>query len=256
MKSMKGLLIVLMCMSAATSFGVNVVISGTSSSNDQNIIDFFDNGFEDTTVTYGDYSNPANIPVGTDVFVIGRKLSSSAYANATNSATFNALNIPVVCFTSYIARLDSDRWGWHSGGAVGALLNGGSETTVTAAGASVLGFAEGTHDFVADAGSMWALGDGTVGTGNILATATIDSGTGIGILAAGWFAGEQSAGGVTFNANRLLWNAFEFPTLGHTADGQAALTNAVEAYTGLVAVPEPATMAILGLGVLLIRRKR
>lgn len=262
MKSVKGLMIVLMYMCAATGFGLTISMTGTNQAADQDLINFMTNNFSNVdTVNYADYSNPANIPAGTDIFMVGRNLSSNSFRNAANSATFNALTIPIVCFTSYIARPDTDRWGWHSGGAVAGLVDSGSETTVTAAGASIFGVAEGTYDFITNAGTGWAFGDGTVGTGNILAAVGLDGvaspGVTTGILAAGWLAGEQSAMGAVFGGNRLLWNVFQTPTLApDTAAGKQALINVLEYYTDLQAIPEPAAMVILGLGALLIRRKQ
>lgn len=245
-----------------------VSISGTSESNDQPIIDFLNNNFTNiTSINYGDYSNPANIPVGTDVFMVGRNLSSTAYASSTNSATFNALTIPIVAFTSFVTRPDSDRWGWHSGGTIGEIDPTGSETTVTAAGAVAFGLAAGAQDFWTNAGTEFALGSGTVGTGDILATipATNPSAQ-TGILAAGWTTGEQSAGGATFGGNRLLWNVFQVPgsnptpaLLPDNIDGQVALRNAISFYTPLNVVPEPGTFTMLlgGVGMLaLFRRSR
>ncbi len=119
-----------------TSQGLNIAVSGTSQTGNQPIIDFLVQNFG-ATVTFGDYSTPANIPAGTDVFMVGRVLTSGAYGNATNTATFNALTIPVVCFTSYVARPDGSRWGWHTG-AIGAFHTlSGIETVVTQAGATV-----------------------------------------------------------------------------------------------------------------------
>jgi hypothetical protein len=252
MKSVKGLVIALVCMCAATSFGITVSMSGTDSSDDAVLIDFIQNNFQDVTLNYGDYSNPANIPVGTEVFMTGRQLSSSAYANSTNSATFNALTIPVVCYTSYVARPDDGRWGWHDGASGGGFGPDGAETTVTAAGAAVFDVAAGAYDWL-DGDDMWGTGTGSFGDGVILATIG-----GTDVMAAGWNAGDLSGTGVTFGGSRLLFNLDEVSgvTIMGTAAAQAALTEALEEYTPLVRVPEPATMAILGLGALLIRRKR
>ena len=72
---------------------------------------------------------------------------------------------------------------------VGSATNGGSingaETTVTAAGASMIGLAEGPHDFYTDDASFNGLGLGSaVGTDDILATINGN------ILAAHWDAGD------------------------------------------------------------------
>jgi hypothetical protein len=185
---------------ASTSFGLNIAVSGTSQTGNQAIIDFFVNNFN-ATVTFGDFSNPANIPAGTDVFVVGRVLYSGAYANADNSAIFNALDIPVACFTSYVARPDGGRWGWHSGG-IGAFHSlSGNETVVTEEGAKVFG-TSGPVDWWNDA--TWgfsAPGTGSVGEGKILATSPAGE-----IVVAYWKANSLSGSGVVFGSKRLLFN--------------------------------------------------
>lgn len=238
---------------------VVVSVSGTNATNDAAITAFINASFTNvTSVTYGDYSNPANIPVGTEVLIIGRSLSSTSYANSTNSATFNALTIPIVSFTSYVTRPDGGRWGWESGGVVGEFNEVGSETTVTASGASILGINAGAQDLWTASGSEFALGSGTVGTGTILASIATNS-SGTGILAAGWTAGQTTAGGATLGGNRLLFNAFQSGSatiLPDTADGQTALANAIAHYTPLN-VPEPSVALLGGLGLLgVLRRQR
>lgn len=236
----------------ASSFGaVNVALSGTDLAGNQPIINFLNNNFQGVNVTFGDFSNPANIPVGTDVFIVGRILGSFSYANAANSLSFNSLTIPVVSFTSFVTRPDGDRWAWHSTGTVGGDVSG-SETTITAAGASLFG-GEGTADWftIGTSGTGFnALGSGTVGTGNVLAS------IGGNILVAAWESGQQSAGGVTFSANRLLFNLPDsqpnppaLAVLPDTVLGQQALISALTAYTPLQ-VPEPSSLALLGLGTL------
>lgn len=223
---------------ACSSQAVNVVISGTSQSGDQSLIDFINNNFTNvTSVTYGDYSDPATIPTDTDIYMVGRKLSSTAYANATNSATFNAMTNPVVCFTSYVARDLGGRWGWHSGSADGNFDQ--TNMTVTAAGATVLGLTAGSgYTFYSNAGSEYGVSqDGaSVGGGSVLVTVPLVAG-GNGILAAGWTAGQTNAIGQTFGGNRLLWNVFENPTLApDTVKGRLALVRALEFYTPLRAL--------------------
>ncbi len=240
---------------------VNVVMSGTNAGHDQPLIDFVNNNFTNiTSFQYGNFSDPATIPLGTDVFMVGRHLNSGEYNNATNSATFNALTIPVVSFTSFVSRTNGDRWSWHSGNTINASDASGNETTVTAAGASILGFSAGAHDFHSTFASNEALGEGTVGTGTILATINGN------ILAAGWFAGEESAGGQVFGGDRLLWNVFQIASTGtdtvlaDNLDGIIAMRNAVEHYTDLTAVPEPSTYAaifgLVGFGAAILYRRR
>ena len=251
--------------SAASSHAIVVSISGVGpAGNDQVIIDFLNANFSNiTTINYGDYSNPAAIPVGTDLFMVGRRVFSGAYGNATNSAAFNALTIPVVAFTSYVTRPDGDRWAWHTGGAVGSSL-AGDETTVTAEGATVFG-AAGTFDWwgplTGGGTNVNAVSGGTVGEGTVLAS------IGGSVLAAHWNAGEQSGGGVAFGGDRLLFNLPDFDNAGaaempNTLAGQAALVAALDTFTPLTAnaIPEPSSFAALaglaGLGFAASRRRR
>jgi hypothetical protein len=238
---------------ASSSHATNIALSGTDLAGNQPIIDFLTANFEDVTVTHGDFSNPANIPAGTDILMISRRVTSGAYDNAANSATFNALTIPVVSFTSFVTRTAGNRWKWESGGTIGGIVSG-DETTITAAGAPLFGAASPVDWWTTgtSGNNFNALGTGTVGTGNILAT------VGGNILVAAWEPGQQSAGGVTFTANRLLFNlpdsAFNppsFAVMPDTTAGNRALIKALERYTSLQFVPEPSSLALLGMGVLM-----
>ena len=249
----------------APSQAVVVSISGIGIASDQQVVDFISTNFSNvTTINYGDYSDPANIPVGTELLFIGRRVSSPAYGNAVNSTAFLGLSIPIVSLTSYVTRPDGSRWAWHSGGVANGGLIAGDETTVTAAGAGVFG-AVGTADWWATSnggGDFNAAGTGTVGGGEILAT------MGGNILVAQWDAGELSAGSVevpaaAFGGSRLLFNIPDADGNGtavvpDTAAGQAAFRNALDAYTPLTAVPEPSGSALLlgSLGLLALRRRR
>ena len=255
----------ILAVASVSSHAIVVSISGVGpANNDQVIIDFLNANFSNiTTINYGNYSNPASIPAGTDLFMVGRRVFSGEYDNAVNSAAFNALTIPVVAFTSYVTRPDGARWGWHTGGAVGSSLVG-DETTVTAEGAAVFG-PEGTYDWwgpLSGGGTNFnAVGGGTIGGGTVLAT------IGGNVLAAHWNAGELSGGGVAFGGDRLLFNLPDFDAAGaaempNTLAGQLALIAALDTFTPLTAnaIPEPSSFAALaglaGLGFAASRRRR
>ena len=72
-----------------------------------------------------------------DVVIIGRSLSSGDY-DAGESDGYNSITIPVVSLTSYTVRTLNNRMGWHNSLATTTTLIAGAESTVTAAGASIL----------------------------------------------------------------------------------------------------------------------
>lgn len=221
---------------AASSQGaVNVLVSATgwiSATDNQQIVDFFNQNFKDVTVTYGDYGDTSNAGVqaalaSADVLVIARRISSADY-NLTDDAYYNAnLTIPVVALTSYVTR--SSNMGWESG-VVGTGALDGNETTVTATGASVFG-AAGSFDWWSGTGAFSAPGTGTVGNGQILATLGGNN------LVVGWHAGDTNAAGNMFSGNRLLFNIPQIGTasvMPDTTAGRQAFIDAMEAYTPLV----------------------
>ncbi|MBN2163396.1 MAG: PEP-CTERM sorting domain-containing protein [Pontiellaceae bacterium] len=213
---------------------------------------FISNNFQSVSMTVGDYGDTANAGVqaaidAADVLVLGRTTFSSNY-DPTDMAYYSSLNIPVVFLTSYITR--SSRMGYEGDLNAGAAVDG-DETTVTADGALVFGVAEGTYDWLTT--GLDTGGTGDVGGGDILAT------IGGSHLSVGWNAGSTNAAGVVQSANRLLWNlSGNGNTLPETAAGQQALINALESYTGMVAIPEPSTIGLVGFfgaGVLFVRRR-
>jgi autotransporter-associated beta strand protein len=218
---------------------IDIVWTGTNQVEDQALISFIQGNFSDVNITYGnfsDYATNAAVIEGADLFILGRQLASADYANATNSASFNALNVPVVAFTSYVTRPLDGRWGWHDGDIVAGLSTVGAETTVTAAGATAFGVAAGAVDWLPEPDAFNAAGAGLVGDGDILAT------VGGNILAAHWNAGALSGTGATFGSERFLFNVSEVGAGGITtlpaAAGQQALINALVAYTPLTVATE------------------
>jgi len=249
----------------------------------QNIENYLNSNFSNVTeIRHGNYANFADGGTqdainGTgafagsgaaDVVIIGRSLSSGGYSGGAADG-YNALAIPVVSLTSYTVRTAGNRMGWHSGSTTTNKVIAGDETTVTAAGASILGVAAGTHDLLvasaAAADTFNGLGLGTVGDGDILATVGGD------LLAAYWEAGDApgnptEANVATFGGPRLLFNTDNDPTTGNdgTNDllnmspaGLQALTNAIDFATPLTAIPEPSTslLGVLALGFLARRRR-
>jgi hypothetical protein len=197
-----------------------------------------------------------------DVVIIGRSLASADYDNF-DSAGYNALGIPVVSLTSYVVRQDGNRLGWHASGATTDKSVVGSETTVTALGASIFGIAEGTYDFaLPPSGTDSAyngLGGGTTafGGGSILATIGGDT------LAAYWAPGSApgnptAANVATFPAARLLFNLDNDLNgdLGNISSaGRQALASAIDFATPLN-IPEPSSVLMLSAAVGLVASRR
>ena len=131
------------------SSAVNILVSANDTSQ---IEAFLSANYTNANVTaagnFSDFGAQAtqDALVGVDLVIIGRSLSSFDYQNGRADG-YNGLNIPVLNFTSYTARNVSNRMGWHTGSASANQLVAGAETTITAAGSSLLGIPEGNYDF-------------------------------------------------------------------------------------------------------------
>lgn len=202
-----------------------------------------------------------------DVVIIGRTLASADY-DAFDSSGYNTLTIPVVALTSYTVRQDANRLGWHASAASTTQLVAGNETTVTAAGASVLGLPVGTYDLndLNPGGDFNGLGVGTASYGGASILATIGGDTLAAYWATGSAPGNTTAATVaTFAGPRLLFNidndpntvSGNFDLINLTPTGKQALVSAIDFATPLTAIPEPSSnlMGLASLG-LLARRRR
>jgi len=141
MKNPKSLIIGAFAATISFASAANILVSALDTSE---IEAFLAANYSDANVTAaGDFSNfnaasTQSALNGVDLVIIGRSLSSSAYANG-NADGYNGLEIPVLNFTSYTARNAGNRMGWHTGSATNNKSVAGNETTITAAGSNLLG---------------------------------------------------------------------------------------------------------------------
>lgn len=250
---------------SAQAIVVTISTADPAANKDGALSVFLNSNFSNiSSINVGYYTTAAAVPAGTDLLIIGRRIFSGDFGNATNSAAFNALSIPVVSLTSYVSRVDGGRWGWQDGPVDGGKNIAGDETTITAAGSATFGPA-GLVDWwgpLTGGGTGFnALGTGSVGQGDILAA------IGGSVLVAHWNAGELSGTGVAFGGDRLLFNMPDYDNAGglelpNTPAGQAAFIAALNTYTPLVAnaIPEPSSTALLmgaaAMGMMATRRRR
>lgn len=265
----------------SASSGVVILLSDTVAPGPGGVLEtFFNTSFSNVTqIRHANFANFASqatqdalLGAGAyagmgpaDVVIIGRSLASADY-DAFDAAGFNTLTIPVVSLTSYVVRQDGDRLGWHASGATTDKSVTGAETTVTIAGASIMGVAAGLYDFaLPPSGTDSAfngLGGGSSAFGGGTILATIGGDTYAAYWATGTAPGNTTAATVaTFPGPRLLFNLDNDVNgdLGNiTTAGRQALVSSIDFATPLAAVPEPGA-ALLGLtavAIATLRRRR
>lgn len=183
-----------------------------------------------------------------DVIIFSRDTNSVEYAGSPAERLYwNGVATPIIQSNFLIPR--SSRWGWASDVHTTSATPNGSETTLTAAGASYFGLGAGTQDFFNDGANYGTTTPTlTFGDGVLLGTATIGSSVSI----VSWNQGDEAANGDIFGGNRLYFAASN--SVSFTAGGQDALASAVN----MLLIPEPGTalLGALGIGLATLRRRR
>lgn len=197
----------------------------------------FDGVIEVRIGNFADFHAPATQGAleGADLVIISRTVRSSDYS-AQVAQGYNRLKIPVVVFSSLVARASEGRLGWHDGNAFiePDLHAASAETKLTEAGVEIFGGSIYERvDWHEPSGGVFKLcGRGSVGSGSVLAKLNES------ILVAHWDVGDAPgnpnvAGVNVFPGERLLFNLDnngeggldDFACL--TPEGKAALTMAL-----------------------------
>ncbi|MHC4906205.1 MAG: PEP-CTERM sorting domain-containing protein [Planctomycetota bacterium] len=264
-------LIVLMLMVAAlvTAAQADVfIVSESSKANgaEEDMTAFLNANFtaaELGTITVGNYVDGAPAAVAGDLVIIMRSLVNGAYdESAAETHSWGGLTAGVLCISPFLP--DSDRLGWSTTGVQSDYTSPiGAETLTTADslfnGITVDG--SGYADLIVDgqvvkahAASAYATSQqvGTEGTRNVLARIAVGDA----------YSSSRTGASGTHAGTRIVYHYATEPAIisnDLTADGQQVLGNAVSELLGVdqrAIVPEPATMVLLGLGSLVLRRRR
>jgi hypothetical protein len=208
-----------------------------------------------------------------DLIIMSRNGASGSYTGITGTnpdgtaggatAYWNGLSTPLVCLNAYLINNTSGRWDWFGAGIVKTTLDSLAPTldmTADGLGNPVAAFVDPVN--------MWELINSTsAGNGTILGVAaacTPSSLDGLVMVAewdAGFFVGSS---GTSAGGKRLWFDASEYEKPGggsaNTLTGPYNLTEAgrtifLDTIDGMM-VPEPATIAMLSLGGLLLARRR
>ncbi len=206
-------------------------------------------------------SGPLASAASADLVIISRRTNSGAYDNGTNVTDWNTLSTPLMLTSGYLSR--STRFGWATGGSVNnptntaTNLDGGGAAMFDWTAAPTSGqapksvYLPNSSTAVTDQGGVvveefdglpflatWAAGTDLGGSYGILG--------GDRVMIGHWgyddgIAGTNGPGGLP-----AVWEDY-------ITDGYKDLLAATIAST---AIPEPATLALLGLGGILLRRRR
>ncbi len=189
-----------------------------------------------------------------DLVIISSSCTSENYINGNDASDWNSITTPMILSSTDLAQ--SDQWGWIN-----------STTLIDDMGAPLMDIVDGSHPIFANL--LIDVLDESVGSGNTTFLDTIDVGNGELIATAAeidaawiaeWQQGDeyydgsgQYAGGhrMFFVAGTQGGDGFPQGAYNLTPQGEAIFLGTV-AYM----VPEPATIALLGLGGLVLLQRR
>jgi hypothetical protein len=191
---------------------------------------------------------------GADLVIVSSSCNSGNYLNGNETTQWNSIKAPLILSNTYLAQ--SNRWKWIN-----------STTLIEDMGAPLMDIIDGSHPIFANL--LIDVLDESVGSGNTTFLDTIDVGNGTLIataaeIDAAWIAewqqgaeyydgADQYAGGhrMFFVAGTHGSNGTPQGAYNLTPQGEVIFLNSV-AYM----IPEPATVVLLGLGGLILLRRR
>ena len=189
-----------------------------------------------------------------DLVMVSRDASSGSYTQSGEVAAWNGLSTPVMLLNQYLVR--RNRWKWLNTTSYPGTGDGVLE--VTDPGHPIFQGVTLAVDDLVDIATSTTPAGGTSDPGNGLLLAVDPDNGNIAIVS--WYPGQEyyAGSGQTAGGYRMFFGAGldgNNPKGGYnlTADGETIFLNAVGYMT---TIPEPASLALLGLGLAALARRR